>query len=148
MNLPTVGINGITPITSTPPPNVAPTSAGYGVSFGALEELLSMTQPIPPLGEDGQLPAYDLTYHFEEFYLEIQNGVVNRVDIAGQTIDWSASELNQDGTISVDLGVLRPYDLVGKSYLGEKYTFLSCDGVLLENGVPKPVSWVVRMKHS
>ena len=148
MNIPNVVFNGIMPITSTPPPNVAPTSAGYGVSFGALELLNSMTQPIPPLAEEGQLPSYDLTYHFEEFYLEIQNGVVTKVDIVGQTIDWSASELNQDGTISVDLGVVRPYDLVGKSYLGEKYTFLSCDAVLIENGAPKPASWVVRMKHS
>ncbi|MCH7903839.1 MAG: hypothetical protein IH944_04640 [Armatimonadetes bacterium] len=148
MNIPTFIGNGISPITSTPPPNVAPTSAGYSTSFGAVEVLLSMTQPIPPLVDEGQLPSFNLTYHFEEFYLEIQNGVVNRVDIAGQTIDWSASELNQDGTISVDLGVIRPYDLVGKSYLGEKYTFLSCDAVLIENGVPKPVSWVVRMKHS
>ena len=148
MNIPDVVFNGITPITSTPPSNVAPTSAGYSASFGAVEVLQSMTQPVPSLVVGGQLPSYDLTYHFEEFYLEIQNGVVNKVDIAGQTIDWPASELNEDGTISVVLGVLRPYDLVGKSYLGQKYTFLSCDAVLIENGVPKPASWVVRMKHS
>ncbi|MCH8977731.1 MAG: hypothetical protein IH945_00610 [Armatimonadetes bacterium] len=94
------------------------------------------------------LPSYNLTYHFEEFYLEVQAGAIVKVDIAGQTIDWAASEISQNGTISVNLGIDRPYDLVGKSLLGQQYTFLSCEVILVESGVPKPVSWVVRMKHS
>ena len=148
MTQPTSAGNGITPITSTPPLNVAPTTAGYSVSFGALEQLSSMIQAIPMELEGEGIPSFNLTYYFEEFYLEVQNGDTVEVAIAGDTIDWQASELNQDGTITVELGVVRPYDLEGKSYLSHQFTFLRCNAILVENGVDKPVSWVVRMKHS
>ncbi len=148
MSVPTGIGNGISPITSTPPLNVAPTSAGYKVSFGALEQLSSTTDPVPaPMMGEG-LPSFNFSYRFKEFFLEVQDEQLNSVDIAGQTIDWAASELNQEGTISVDLGIDRPYNLVGKSYTAQQYTFLSCEAVLMEGEVAKPVSWVVRMKHS
>ncbi len=138
--------NGVLPETSAPPSDVAPTTSGYGITIGCIE-YMSQPSPVPPWMLEEGISSFDTSYEFEEYALEVQNGEVVRVNLSGDTINWSQSALDESGDLEVNMGITVFYSLVGKTYVGHQYTFLDFSIVLVENGVPKPASWTVRMKH-
>ncbi len=138
--------NGIIPITTAPPEDVAPTIPGYGMSLG-VTELTEPGQSIPLelLGEG--LVEYPVTFEFEEYALVLQGASLTKVPLSGETIDWGASEISESGSMNVQFGVTTHYDLAGRVYSTYQYTYLDFNCVLVENGNEKSASWTVRMKH-
>lgn len=138
--------NGIIPTTIAPPQDIPPTSTGYGTAIGAVE-YMDEPGPHPSWMEEAGLASFDAEYEFEEYALEIVNGEIVKVDLSGDTINWSQSSLDQSGDLEIHVGVEIFYSLVGKTYTGHQYTFLTMNLVLVEAGVEKPTAWTVRMKH-
>ncbi|MEX2244833.1 MAG: hypothetical protein WD716_13430 [Fimbriimonadaceae bacterium] len=141
-----ISVNGITPITSAPPADVAPTIEGYGMTIG-VTELTESGQPIPAVLLEAGLIEYPVTYEFEEYALVLQAEEVTKLPLSGMTIDWSASELSESGSLNAQFGVTTHYDLAGKEFSTFQFTYLQFACVLVENGHEKSASWTVRMKH-
>lgn len=144
---PIISVNGVIPVTSAPQSDVPPTTQGYGMTLGSME-LNELGDPIPPFLLGTGLVSFPVTYEFEEYALVESGGQVTRVPLSGQTIDWSASEIDESGSLSIKFGVTTFYGLAGKAFSTFQYTFLDFSCILDENGNEKPASWTVRMKHS
>ena len=140
--------NGIIPITCTPPVHSDLGDDTYITCLGMCEAPDSSTAQVTFENLEDGLPVRTAHYRFKEFAFAIQNGNVVEVDLAGQTIDWSMSEISMAGTVDLELGVLRPYRLVPKVPQGHKYVFLSLEILFDDFGVYKPASWVYRRKVS
>lgn len=138
--------NGIIPITCIPPVEVELGENEYRICIGMAELPDSPSAEIPAAILEHDSITQNAIYRFKEYAYEIQDGALIEVDLAGQTIDWSMSDLDQAGTLLVELGIIRPYKLVPKYPTGHKFTFLRLELAFDDVGVTKPASWIHRRK--
>jgi hypothetical protein len=139
--------NGIVPITTAPPADVPPTTPGYGVTIGAIEVRPNPRESIPSFLTEAGGAFFPTEFVFKEYAMDVVNGQVVEVSLAGETIDWAASQIQSSGSLQVQFGVSTFYALAGKTYTARQYTFLRLDLALDEQGSIKTGSFVVRMKH-
>ncbi|MBE9128311.1 hypothetical protein IQ258_19615 [Coleofasciculus sp. LEGE 07081] len=119
----------------------------YAVTLGMVEALPAMQAPIPPELTGPSILTKNAAYSFQEFAVDDVNGTISNVNLAGETIDWSQSQLDSTGQVALELGIVRPYELKPKQYSERKYTFLSLALAYDDEGESKSLQWTVRMRH-
>ncbi|MCA0360651.1 MAG: hypothetical protein LCH41_06325 [Armatimonadetes bacterium] len=130
-----------------PPVDVNPTNPEYRFGLGMVEIVGQVGQELPgEIFTEGIVNFLGVA-EFEEYALDIVDGVLTEVSLLDQTIDWGASEISRSGPFSFELGLIRFFRLIGKGYSERQYTYLRGEFAFLEDGVTKSQSFTVRMKH-
>lgn len=130
-----------------PPVDISPLNDEFAVTIGLLECPETPTSLLPSSLLVEGVPSVQGPFRFTEFALDMVNGVLTEVDLGGQTIDWSLSQIASSGIHTYELGIFRKFRLQGKPYALRQYTFLRGEFSFLEDGVAKSDVFTVRMKH-
>jgi hypothetical protein len=130
-----------------PPSDVAPTNPDYRVGFGLVERPQSAQAEVPSEFLAEGLFTVPGVFQFREYAVDLVDGVTTEVELAGQTIDWAASEIQASGTYNYEFGVIRSFRLIGRVYSARQYTYLHGVFAIPDDGVTKSQSFTVRMKH-